>query len=119
MKKWTALLACSAAALLAATPGTARHDAKQRPVLRVTSSEPVTVTGLRFVARERVRVSLHADSQVHSRRVRATRRGSFTVTFSAATVDRCLGFIVNAVGDRGSRAGLKYAQPLCPPPLHP
>jgi hypothetical protein len=115
MKKVTALIACSAAALLAATPGTARRDANQRPLLRVTSSDPVTITGLRFVARERVRVTVRSEGEVSSRRVRATPRGSFAVMFSEVTVDRCLGMIVNAVGDRGSRAGLKYAQPLCPP----
>ncbi len=51
------------------------------------------------------------------RKVTASGRGSFTVTFAAGAYDRCAALVARATGARGSRALLKLPQPLCPPPL--
>lgn len=85
------------------------------PSLRLVDSSPLTVKGVAFKARERVRVTATLESGTLRAVVRASRRGVFTVTFEEIAV-RC-GFTVRAVGAGGSRASLKLPQPACPPPL--
>lgn len=99
------------AALVAggASPATAT------PSLRLVDSSPLTVKGVAFKARERVRVTATLESGTLRAVARATRRGTFVVTFEEISV-RC-GFTVRAVGAAGSRATLKLPQPACPPPL--
>jgi hypothetical protein len=85
------------------------------PSLRLLDSSPLTVKGVAFKPRERVRVTANLESGSLQAIVRATRRGTFLVTFEEISV-RC-GFTVRAVGAAGSRATLKLPQPACPPPL--
>ena len=94
----------------------AATEARRSPALRLADREPLTLSGVRFHARELVRVKVTADSGTASRRMRATASGSFTSQFDLA-LDRCSGLYAVAVGSRGSRATLKLPEPLCPPSL--
>jgi hypothetical protein len=97
----------------AAGASSARSD---RPTLRLRGTEPLSLAGSRFVARERVRVTVIVPGeQAAARRVTASRRGSFTVTFPSVDYDRCNSLFGRAVGSEGSRAALKLPAPQCPP----
>jgi hypothetical protein len=85
-----------------------------RPVLRLVSYAPVSVRGVHFEPRERVRVVL-SGTQSERHRVRATAAGTFRVSFTSTTDDPCsAAFTIRAVGTRGSFALLKV-RPQCPP----
>jgi hypothetical protein len=101
------------ALLVALALPTGAPAAHRTPALRLTSVAPLTVHGTGFAARERVRVRVLAPRPL-TRRVRATRNGTFHVRF-AELVDRCSAFDIRARGGDGSRARLKV-QPLCAPP---
>jgi hypothetical protein len=100
------------AAVLA--PGTA--DAKAR--LKIVTHAPLTVRGAGFMRHESVRVRLLMPDAEMVRRVRATRRGRFSVRFDGAAPDRCAGYSIVASGASGSFATLRWpARPGCPPAL--
>lgn len=70
--------------------------------------------GTGFVPGENVRVTvLEALPGKVTRRVTADANGTFVVRLNAA-VDRCNGYTVTAVGDKGSRASYRPPQLLCP-----
>ena len=78
------------------------------------SLDPLRVGGNGFKRRERVRVTVtptSADEGV-TKRVRAKRDGSFSVTFKG--VQACNGFEGVAVGRRGSRASFQFSALMCP-----
>jgi hypothetical protein len=105
-------LAYTAAALLGA--GTAAAAAR----LQVVTQQPLTVRGAGFVRHESVRVRLLMPGMEMVRRVRATRRGRFTVRFAGAAPDRCSGYSIVASGASGSFATLRWpVRPGCPPAL--
>jgi hypothetical protein len=83
------------------------------PSLRLLSRAPITVQGMHFRARERVRVTLLAarDRVV---RVTTSAAGVFTARFAGISADRCADLSIQAVGAGGERALLKV-RPLCPP----
>jgi hypothetical protein len=88
------------------------------PQLRVTKLTPLEVRGSFFRARERVQLTVSYSEDQRSRIVRASRVGSFAVTFQTISLERCGGkVIVSAVGARGSRARTQLTPPsICPPP---
>jgi hypothetical protein len=117
----TGLLVMTVAAtgLLAISIG-AGQATRARPQLRVIDLAPLVVKGERFRSLERVRLTVTEDGTSVSRRVRATRRGSFSASFANIVVDRCSSdFSAFAVGALGSRAAAKIPQPQCPPRLTP
>lgn len=88
------------------------------PQLAVTDASPLTVKGVGFAARERIRVVVSLPgSSVHW--TTATATGGFTVKFSAMTVDSCTAYVVHAAGLRGDTAILRVRPPECPQPLAP
>jgi hypothetical protein len=105
------------AAIVSLLPaGAGAESLAGKPALRLVSASPLTIRGLRFVPKERVRVIvLEAGSA--TRRVSADAQGTFVASFQEASVDRCSALSVLAVGSRGSRAALKRPGPLCPPSL--
>lgn len=105
------------AALVSLLPAAAGAESiAGKPALRLVSASPLTIRGLRFVAKERVRVMvLEAGSA--TRRVSADVQGTFVASFQETSADRCSALSVLAVGSRGSRAALKRPGPLCPPRL--
>jgi hypothetical protein len=104
-------------ALMAGGGPAAPVSARARPALRLVTLSPVSVHGTGFGARERVRVRLRSlDIPTATRRVRATRRGRFTVTFAWVGIDRCSAFSVTAVGRSGRRATVhRRLSAKCPP----
>jgi hypothetical protein len=83
--------------------------------LSLARGTPLVLRGTNFASAERVRVTVSAGRQL-TKRVTADATGRFVVRF-ATSFDRCQGLSALAVGDRGSRAGLKTAELLCPPRL--
>jgi len=95
----------------AATPG------KLRAVLTVAGPGPVTVTGMRFLPRERVTVLLSVTGQDRlSRSVVASRTGRIVVRFTGQTAPDCGGYVMSAraIGARGSTAAVRRLE--IPPP---
>ena len=68
--------------------------------------------GTNFKAGERVRVTLVFRGN-HTRRAIASPTGTFTVSFGEVQLGHCGGFIVRAVGSRGSTALFKRPLPAC------
>jgi hypothetical protein len=95
---------------LAASSSPARHA-----TLRLVTVSPLQVGGAGFRARERVRVVATAAQVSVAKRVRASRRGAFAVTFGFSA-GHCAGLRVVATGSAGSRATLKRPPlPACMP----
>lgn len=84
--------------------------ASTAPALQVRSFAPFSVTGTHFQPWEHVHVTLGSRA-AHVMRVRATARGTFVATFRGVTVERCDGYVVRAVGSKGSVA-VARARPL-------
>jgi hypothetical protein len=91
----------------------AAANAARRARLLPASSEPFKVRGSGFRARERVRVTGTATNGGAgvTRRVRATGRGTFVLTFSG--IDACGGVEAAASGSRGSRASFQMSSLRC------
>jgi hypothetical protein len=106
----------AAATLALAGSAGATQDGK-RPLLRLTDAQPVELSGQRFRATERVRVTVVTGTTRSSRIVRASRAGAFVTTFSELSADRCSGLFAVAVGAGGSRATFKLVPLGCPPTL--
>jgi hypothetical protein len=84
--------------------------------LAVVTMEPLTLRGTRFLAAEKIRLTVVAGGSRFVRRPTAGRGGSFTQSLPAASLDRCDRLLAVAVGSRGSRAAIKPFQPACPVP---
>lgn len=109
-----------ALALSLALVGTAASGANEtsagKATLKLQGGTPLTLRGARFVPGERVVVSVRSG-QRQTKRVTATNRGGFVVSFPRISYDRCDPLFALAVGSRGSRAGLKMPPRACPPGL--
>ena len=80
--------------------------------LAPASLEPLKVKGTGFHARERVRVRITPSTgDAITRRVRATGRGSFVVSF--AGIEACGGIEGVATGSRGSHASFQSSSLIC------
>jgi hypothetical protein len=104
----------AAAALLASVAASGGGRTTAAPALKLVKRDPLQVQGLRFQARERVRVTATSatSSKSTTRVVRTTARGTFMAKLG--TWNRCAAVVVKAVGARGDRARL-VIQP--PPPI--
>jgi hypothetical protein len=100
-----------AIALTGALVPTGAATAQDGATLRLQDRSPIAVSGAGFERGERVRVTLLRETNAR-KIVRASRAGTFTVTFVGTTVTRCDVVRVIATGGRGSRAALK----ILPPP---
>jgi hypothetical protein len=72
--------------------------------VEIVQISPLTVAGRGFKPKERVRLTANGRRKL----VTAGRRGTFEVTFPAANT--CNGVFVVAVGSKGSRASVTFAQ---------
>ena len=86
--------------------------ATSRPALKMLRAQPFTVRGTGFHRHERVRLTLRDATGTTMRRVTASAKGAFTVTFPTAKTGRCGSFAVRAAGALGSRATLRRPRPL-------
>lgn len=106
------LIGVTIAALLLAASGSAGGDtSSKRPTLRLVDFEPLTVRGHNFKSGERVKLLVSARS-VQRLAAKASARGEFTVELSARA-DRCTAVVVQAFGNRGSRAMVDMTTPDC------
>jgi hypothetical protein len=97
----TVLLAASMTAWLVAEQAASAQNVA--PTLRVRAADPFSVRGAHFHPFERVRLTLNGTL---GKRVNADSRGRFVATFRGVTIDVCDGFVLEAVGSRGSTAHL-------------
>jgi hypothetical protein len=116
MRTVIAVIGCMLAFTGTAAAVQPETDAKRPPALRLVKGKPLVVRGLRFKAGERVRLTARSGEEVRRGVARAGAAGMFVETFSL-DFDRCGGLLVSAVGNEGSRAGLKFAEVYCPPKL--
>jgi hypothetical protein len=84
----------------------------ERPRVWLVDVSPLVVGGARFQPREHVRVT-YSSKTSRSKTVIATAAGRFRASF-ATTLGACEPYAITAVGDRGSRAIMKF-MPECPP----
>jgi hypothetical protein len=103
--KGPVILSLGVFVLLPTAAGTARPSAT--PALRVPDTAPFSVRGLRFKAREQVRVVAQVEGR-HVKSVVATATGVFTARFPNVSVQGCSGYIVRATGSKGSHAYLRH-----------
>jgi len=109
-----AAVVAAAVALVLSGVGTGAGSSK-RPSLRFAQMVPLRIAGSHFRAHERVRVTATVSATNSTRRLRASRRGSFVVAF-AVGAGHCSEVRVVAVGGGGSRATLKHLpSPACLP----
>ena len=114
MRSWVVAVVLALLLLAVAPAGATRT----RPTLKLAKRTPVTVHGVYFKSLERVTVTATVAGIRTAKRVRASQTGSFTLAFGADVVtDRCSGFVVRAVGARGSVAVVKLPQLMCAPAL--
>jgi hypothetical protein len=107
----------AAAALFVAAGASAGPGGK--PSLGVLTMHPLTLQGSNFDARERVLVQAIGEAGA-SRRIVATRAGTFVVRFDSVSTSRCELIRAIAIGAGGSRATLKYLPaPACRMDLRP
>lgn len=122
MASWfrlTSLLLVAAIATWSASPGFASGDsAAAQPSVRVAHWEPLVLRGTRFRPLERVVVRvLETGSPTVVKRVRASRRGTFSVTLPVWAADRCNGPSILVTGAGGRVVKVLMPLPLCPPAL--
>jgi hypothetical protein len=113
------LVACALAPISVATatadaaPRTGRDDI---PAIRPTKVGMPVFVGTRFHRGTRVTVTLANGTRLHTRTVRTSQAGGFTVRFTFVAVDPCRGSLsVTAVDRLGARA--RWTQECRPPSL--
>ena len=105
-------LIAAASVLAVATRG---GSPARSPTLTLVRVVPLELRGTRFLAGERVRVTLAVARTRRAREVRADDAGSFTVRFDPFLVlDVCRGQVV--VTATGSRSGTAVYRRQCRPP---
>jgi hypothetical protein len=94
-----------AIATAASAPAADRRPLERSPLVRVLAESPVTITGMRFQPSERVtvRVLVFGDKQL-GKVVTAGQNGVFATSFPGLAIPECRGYVVTAVGSKGSRA---------------
>ena len=106
---WRAVVAVGLALLV---PGPASAPAARRAVLTPVAGEPFRVHGSRFLAGERVRVTVTPTGRTAIvRRVTASRRGRFVLAYRG--IRSCAGVHGVARGSRGSRAAFQLSSVRC------
>lgn len=118
LREMSRVLALVAGLLLTLVPASAAADQASagKARLQIVSGSSLVLRGTQFVPGERVKISLLGDLN-RSKWAAADGRGTFVVRFRMS-FDRCNSNLrIMARGDRGSRAGAKMPQLMCPPRL--
>jgi hypothetical protein len=99
------LLALIATITTAAASAADQRPLERSPLVRVLAESPVTISGTRFQPSERVtvRVLVFGDRQL-GKVVTTGRNGVFATSFPGLAIPECRGYVVTAVGSKGSRA---------------
>ncbi len=96
-------------------PAAARSTTAAKPVLQLIQRAPLKIQGIRFKARERVRLTAVTPGDRAVVTARSTRLGRVVATFGNFSAPLCKRLFVTAVGTRGDRATLE----VNPPPALP
>ena len=75
----------------------------------------MTVRGTGFQAAEHVTLTLVVNRATSIRHPKANAVGNFVSAYAGVTIGHCRGYVLRAVGDKGSRAALHFI-PECPQP---
>jgi hypothetical protein len=94
-------------AMLALVLSVAPAFATQKPHLVIMSKHPFVVRGSNFVSGESVRVSVTGATS-HVRVVRVSGTRTLVARFGTIALGRCGSYLVQARGDHGSVAALKF-----------
>jgi len=97
---------------------TASTATASSPRIRLTTVSPLTLRGTGFAIRERVRITVNAETSA-TRRVLTGSGGGFVARFPTLTFRYCTASIIRAVGSTGDTAVLRIAAPECPQPPTP
>jgi hypothetical protein len=100
-----------ALALAAVALAASAQAASKRPTLQFIDLDPVTVRGLNFKSGERVKV-LVSTGRVKRLATKANANGTFSLSLGIK-VDGCTAVVVQAFGNRGSRAMIDITAPDC------
>jgi len=90
----------------------ASTSASTAPQMRIISTDPAVVVGFGFGPHEKVRLLVTPGPS--TRTVRAGQRGRFRTAFRLA-LPRCGSLVVQAIGNRGSRAMIDRTGVDCTP----
>ena len=89
------------------------NGAGRYATLAISDRSPLTIRGARFSPNEKVTLLVSGRIQ-RTRSVRAGSRGGFTTVFRVG-LGRCDALVVQAFGNRGSRAQVDLTQTACAP----
>lgn len=106
------ILAIVALALLTSPVAPAASAAT--PALRLSDSTPLTLVGVRFKAREPVRIVVRTAGIRRVGLLRANASGSFTAVFTGLVVRDPCSLTAVASGSAGSKAILRLSERICP-----
>jgi hypothetical protein len=101
---------------LAPADSSAVGEGGTAPTVRVSETDPFTVTGRHFRPGEKVKIVVQAKRRFEARQA-AGADGSFTTVVPGVELDECVGYLVKAEGSRGSRAAFKSPRTECGAPL--
>jgi hypothetical protein len=90
--------------------------AGDKPAVHVPEMHPFTVRGVHFRPHERVTIVVQATRRGEAHAT-AGADGSFSAVLGDVEVDQCLGYVVKAEGEKGSRAAQKLRPAECGVPL--
>jgi hypothetical protein len=119
-KSHLVVLAALLGALIAtnATSASSTTSAKLRPTVTVSGGTPLTVSGVGFLPRERVRVRVSVGGgEAASKLVRATWRGRFVAEFPGVSMPDCtsVAIAVVATGIRSTATASVRGRSIPPP----
>lgn len=106
-----ALVATLAVFLLLPAAASSGRGSTPATVLRIADVTPFVVRGSGFRPHERVRVVLKTKAR-RVKTVLATATGTFRVRFVGVSLRACVGYLVRATGNKGSRAYVRQV-PEC------
>ena len=93
----------------------ASGEGADRARVRVLDFTPLTLKGLGFEPREKIRLTVSLEQRIAVRGLRANVAGSFGTRFDAIRYDRCQGSLaVKAVGSNGTRVSWELMPLDCP-----
>lgn len=107
------ILVCVLFAVVLGAATTVRASTDGRAALRLAKRDPIVFGGSAFKAGERVTITAETSARKVTKVVRASRAGTFTVTFATLRYKHC-DLEARATGGGGSRAVFKVPEAMCP-----
>ena len=110
-----ALLVVATGIANAAQPPSLRDLEQGKARVRLIDSAPLTLRGVDFAPAEPVKLTVSLGERIATRKLVATRAGTFTVAFGAMRYSRCGASLdVRAIGRMGARVSWELIPLDCP-----